>query len=84
MAGQSWRIGNAVGCCNDGVVPADRLAAIGGPVLALFGGASAAWAGDAVRAIAGAVPGGRADMLAGQDHNPAPEMLAPLLTEFLC
>jgi hypothetical protein len=25
-----------------------------------------------------------AEMLAGQDHDLAPEMLAPLLTEFLC
>jgi hypothetical protein len=36
-----------------------------------------------VRTIAAAVPGARAEILAGQTHNPAPEALAPLLTEAL-
>lgn len=76
-------LGYEVGCCNDGIVPVERLSAISCPVLALAGGASPAWAADATRAIAAAVPAGRVEVIAGQDHNPAPESLAPVLTEFL-
>ena len=83
MVARAGTLGYDVGCCNDGVVPADRLGAIGCPVLALAGGASPAWAAGAAEAIAAAVPGSRAEIVAEQNHNPAPEVLAPLLTEAL-
>jgi hypothetical protein len=60
-----------------------RLIAVRSPVLALAGGASPAWAADAARAIADAVPSGRAEIVPDQDHNPAAQVLAPLLTEAL-
>jgi pimeloyl-ACP methyl ester carboxylesterase len=68
--------------CNGGVVPADRLAGIRVPVLALAGGSSPDWARTAVREIAAVTPGGRSQVLDGQDHGPADEVLAPVLTEF--
>jgi pimeloyl-ACP methyl ester carboxylesterase len=83
MVARAGTLGYEVGCCNDGVIPADRLAAIDRPVLAAAGGAGPAWATDGATAIAGAVPGGRSAILEGQDHNPAPEALVPLLMEFL-
>jgi pimeloyl-ACP methyl ester carboxylesterase len=69
--------------CNGGVVPAARLAGIPVPVLALAGGKSPDWAAAAAGEIAAAAPGGRSRVLDGQDHGPADEVLAPVLTEFL-
>jgi pimeloyl-ACP methyl ester carboxylesterase len=68
--------------CNGGSVPADRLAGITVPVLALAGADSADWAGAAASAICSAVPDSRSRVLAGQSHNAAPEVLAPVLEEF--
>lgn len=68
--------------CNGGVVPADRLAGIQLPVLALAGGNSWDWAHKAGPEIAAATPDGRSQILDGQDHRPADEVLAPVLTEF--
>jgi len=67
---------------NEGVVPADRLAAIGCPVLALAGGLSAPWATDGARAIAAAVPDGRSETVAGQHHAVDQAVVAELLDEF--
>jgi pimeloyl-ACP methyl ester carboxylesterase len=83
MVARAGTLGHEVGCCNDGVVPAERLRAIDCPVLAAAGGASPPWGTDGAVAIAGAIPHGRSAVLDGQDHNPAAEVLAPLLTEFL-
>ena len=83
MVARAGTLGYEGGYCNDGVVPADRLATISGPVLALADGASPAWAAGAAEAIAAAAPGSRAEIVAGQTHNPAPEVLAPLLARAL-
>ena len=71
-----------IAVCNGGVVPADRLARLELPVLALAGGNSPDWARTAVQEIAAVAPGGRAQILDGQDHGPADEVLAPALAEF--
>ena len=68
--------------CNGGVVPADRLAGVQLPVLALAGGNSSDWARTAAQEIAALTPDGRAQILDGQDHGPADEVLAPVLTQF--
>ena len=83
MVARAGTLGYEAGFCNDGVVPTQRLQAIRRPVLALAGGASAAWAADAARAIADAVPDGRAEIVPGQTHNPEPEPVVPLLVEAL-
>ncbi|MEV6904525.1 alpha/beta hydrolase [Amycolatopsis sp. NPDC051372] len=66
-------------------LPADRLAAITVPVLALSGGAGEAWMGAAARAVAEAVPHARYESIPGQDHGVlnAPESLRAVLTDFL-
>lgn len=68
--------------CNNGLVPADRLAKISAPTLALAGGESPAWAQEGARAIAAAVPRGQARVLEGQSHGVADGILIPVLTEF--
>jgi hypothetical protein len=64
-------------------LPADRLAGLAVPLLALDGGASPAWVGAAVDALAAAVPGARRRTLPGQGHLVTPAVLAPVLAEFL-
>lgn len=66
-----------------GPLPADRLADLAVPLLALDGGASPAWVGAAVAALAAAVPGARRRTLPGQQHAVAPAVLAPVLAAFL-
>ena len=66
---------------NEGVVPVQRLSAIGCPVLGTTGSLSAPWAAASVRAVAEAVRDGEWRVLEGQSHNVAPEVLAPVLRE---
>ncbi|MFH8804808.1 alpha/beta fold hydrolase [Streptomyces sp. NPDC017936] len=66
----------------DGLVPRERLASVGVPVLAVAGGASPAWMREATRAVAAAVPRGTYRELADQDHMVDPNVLAPVLTGF--
>jgi pimeloyl-ACP methyl ester carboxylesterase len=68
--------------CNGGAVPAARLAGLRVPVLALAGGASGDWARKAASEIAAVTAGGRDQVLDGQGHVPADEVLAPVLTGF--
>jgi pimeloyl-ACP methyl ester carboxylesterase len=68
--------------CNGGAVPADRLGGLPVPVLALAGGKSSGWARQAAAQIAAAVRDGRDQVLDGQDHGPADEVLAPVLAGF--
>ena len=65
-----------------GLIPAGRLARVGVPTLFLDGAASPGWARAAVRAAASIVPGARHRSLAGQDHNVADRVLAPLLAGY--
>lgn len=58
----------------------DRLG--DGPPLVLVGGASPDWMIDAGRQISDAMPNGRLNVLEGQEHVVAPEVLAPELVEF--
>jgi pimeloyl-ACP methyl ester carboxylesterase len=66
-------------------LPADRLATIAAPTLAIGGSLSPAWLRAAARAVADAVPGGRYVTLDGQDHGVLhqPDALRPLLVDFL-
>ena len=63
-------------------MPADRLARIRIPTLALSGGDSPDWARNAVRAVASAIPGAEHRSLAGQTHGVADDVLAPVLVDF--
>jgi pimeloyl-ACP methyl ester carboxylesterase len=68
--------------CNGGVAPVDRLAKIPARTLALAGGASAGWAAEAARTVAATVPDASMQVLAGQGHGAADDVLAPVLREF--
>jgi hypothetical protein len=46
------------------------------------GGASFGFMGESADALADALPDGRRRTLDGQEHNVAPEALAPVLEEF--
>ncbi|OXY90802.1 alpha/beta fold hydrolase [Streptomyces diastatochromogenes] len=67
----------------DGLLPRARLAAISVPVLVAAGGASPEWMLGANRALAEAVPEGTYRELAGQTHMVEPEVLGPVLADFL-
>jgi pimeloyl-ACP methyl ester carboxylesterase len=65
-----------------GTIPVDAAARATPPALVLCGGASPEWMIDVGRRVAEALPDGRLDVLEGQGHNVAPEVLAPVLAEF--
>ncbi|MFI1071894.1 alpha/beta fold hydrolase [Streptomyces puniciscabiei] len=67
----------------DGLLPGDRLAEISVPVLAVAGGASPEWMHRANQAVAEAVPQGTYRVLPGQTHMVEPEVLGPVLAEFV-
>ncbi len=75
-----------VAVCGPGsVLPADRLAAIRVPTLAIDGGESWDWIRAATRAVAGTIPGARYLTIEGQDHGVLnqPEALRRALAGFL-
>jgi len=63
-------------------LPMDRAAKVSVPTLVLVGGASWDWLRDTVLTLAGTLPKGEHRILEGQEHNVAPEVLAPALVEF--
>jgi pimeloyl-ACP methyl ester carboxylesterase len=65
------------------LLPAERLAAVPVPALVLAGGASPQWMRDVAGRVAEAVPDARYRCLDGQTHDVAPDVLAPVLAEFL-
>ncbi|MEU1407170.1 alpha/beta hydrolase [Streptomyces sp. NPDC005728] len=66
-----------------GLLPRERLAAISVPVLSVAGGASPQWLREAGRAVAEAAPQGTYSVLEGQTHMVEPDVLGPVLAEFL-
>ncbi len=66
-----------------GKTPADQASMVTVPALVLAGGASPDWMIDAGRQIADALPNGRLRVLEGHEHVVPPEVLAPVLTEFI-
>lgn len=66
-----------------GKTPADQASGVTMPALVLAGGASPEWMIDASRQIADALPNGRLGVLEDQEHVVPPEVLAPVLTEFI-
>ncbi len=66
----------------DGSVPAERMASVTVPTLVIDGGASPAFLHNAAQASADALPNAKRRTLAGQTHDVAPEVLAPVLVEF--
>jgi pimeloyl-ACP methyl ester carboxylesterase len=67
----------------DGTIPVDQASRVTVPTLVLTGGADYPWMIDVGRRLADAMPNGRHRVLEGQEHAVPPEVLVPVLTEFL-
>ena len=63
-------------------LPLRQWASVTMPTLVMGGGASQAWAHNAVLALVGVLPHAQHRTLEGQDHGAAPEVIAPVLAEF--
>ncbi len=66
-----------------GLTPAEQARGVSVPGLVLIGGASPDWMVDAGRTLAEAMPQGRLHVLEGQGHVVPPEILAPVVAEFV-
>jgi pimeloyl-ACP methyl ester carboxylesterase len=66
-----------------GAVPTDVARGVTTPTLVLVGGASPDWMIEVGRELADTVQDGRHRILEGQEHVVPPEILAPVLKEFL-
>jgi pimeloyl-ACP methyl ester carboxylesterase len=67
----------------DGTIPVDQASRVTVPALVLTGGADYPWMIDVGRRLADAMPNGRHRVLEGQEHAVPPEVLVPVLAEFL-
>jgi pimeloyl-ACP methyl ester carboxylesterase len=61
---------------------ADRVAALDTPALVMDGGQTP-WMSSGAEALAAALPNGTHRRLEGQEHGPSPDVIAPVLIEFL-
>jgi pimeloyl-ACP methyl ester carboxylesterase len=66
-----------------GQTPAEQASGVATPALVVAGGASPDWMIDASRRIADALPDGDLRVLEGEDHVVPPDVLTPVLVEFL-
>jgi alpha-beta hydrolase superfamily lysophospholipase len=66
-----------------GATVSEFAEAVTAPLLAITGGASPGWMIDTARRVADAVPNGRHVVIEGQGHVVPPELLVPVLIEFL-
>jgi pimeloyl-ACP methyl ester carboxylesterase len=66
-----------------GMTPAEQASGVTRPALVLVGGDSPQFMIDAARQIADALPSGRLQVLDGQEHVVPPDVLVPVLAEFM-
>jgi pimeloyl-ACP methyl ester carboxylesterase len=66
-----------------GRTPAEQATAVTTPALVLAGAEGPPWMAGTARELADALPQGRLHVATGQGHAVPPELLAPVLTEFL-
>jgi pimeloyl-ACP methyl ester carboxylesterase len=66
-----------------GRTPAEQATAVTTPALVLAGTEGPPWMAHTARALADALPQGQLRILTGQGHVVPPELLVPVLTEFL-
>jgi pimeloyl-ACP methyl ester carboxylesterase len=66
----------------DHSLPVERAAAVTVPTLVLAGEASFPFMRETAQALADVIPDAQSRILEGQEHNVAPEALAPVLEEF--
>lgn len=63
-------------------LPQERAASVTLPTLVMAGGASWDWIRNTAQTLADVLPNGQYRVLEGQEHNVAPEVMAPALKEF--
>jgi hypothetical protein len=63
-------------------LPVERAASVTAPTLVIAGGASFPFVRETAQALTDALPDAQHRTLEGQEHNVAPEALAPVLEEF--
>ena len=63
-------------------LPAERAASVAAPTLVMAGGESFPFMRETARALADVILDAHIRILEGQEHNVAPEALAPVLVEF--
>src|SRR5262249_36253597 len=63
-------------------LPTERVGAVRVPTLVLVGGASMPWMAETAKALVDLLPNGQQRTLEGQEHNVAPEAMAPALAAF--
>lgn len=66
-----------------GRTPAEQAVAVTNPALVLAGTESPPWMVNTARELANALPHGRLHVMEGHGHVVPPELLSPVLTEFL-
>jgi pimeloyl-ACP methyl ester carboxylesterase len=67
----------------DGTIPVDQASRVTVPAFVLTGGADYPWMTDVGRRLANVMPNGWHRVLEGQEHVVPPEVLVPVLDEFL-
>ena len=63
-------------------LPSARAATVAAPTIVIAGGASPEWMRDTAQALVDLLPDAQISILEGQEHNVAPEAIAPVLVEF--
>jgi pimeloyl-ACP methyl ester carboxylesterase len=63
-------------------LPIEQAAKLTVPTIVIAGGASVPFLPETARMLGAALPNGRTEIIPGQDHNVAPEAIAPVLKEF--
>ncbi|MEP6753740.1 MAG: alpha/beta hydrolase [Candidatus Dormiibacterota bacterium] len=66
----------------NGTIPTERAARVDVPTLVMNGGSGAPFMLETARTLGKVIPKAKLRTLEGQDHNVAPEAVAPLLLEF--
>jgi len=66
----------------NGTIPTERAARVHVPTLVMNGGSGAPFMLDTARTLGHVIPNAKLRTLEGQDHNVAPEAVAPVLLEF--
>lgn len=66
-----------------GRTPAEQAAEVAQPALVLSGTEGPPWMASTARELAGALPHGKLHVMAGQGHVVPPELLVPVLADFL-
>lgn len=66
----------------DSAVPFEIAPGVSVPTIVMAGDASFAFMRETATALANALPAGQVRILQGQEHNIAPEALAPIVKQF--